>query len=194
MKDIPPLIKRLVLYGPRPLLFRVGGPQGLPQYSVPLLPITPHHPLALLPIPTLFGFLQSRQVLLNISKVGILPLWQLCPLGHRLSFPPPVWGPHPSRLFSEDLRSLPLPEPGDKHDPMLPPGSRYKRSWDWSSWKKWMRRCWIRPHWERKKEINRMLLLRSQEASNKDVDWLHCDNMFHTTGAIYAIYHFTSGR
>ncbi len=110
------------------------------------------------------------------------------------AFPTAASGQSQSRSYEEDLRLLPLPEPGDKHDPTCPPGSRYERTWDWASWKRWMRRCWVRKEWANKKEISRALRLRSQEMSNADIDWDHCDDRFDETGAIYGIYHFTAGR
>ena len=56
-----------------------------------------------------------------------------------------------------------------------------------------MQRSWDRRSW-RKKEIARMLDMRAREPSNSQVDWNHGSRMFDWTGAIYAIYHFTSGR
>ena len=57
-----------------------------------------------------------------------------------------------------------------------------------------MKRCWTRKEWQDKKEVNRILRLRAQEPANKDIDWDHCDDLFDVPGAVYAIYHFTSGR
>ena len=39
-----------------------------------------------------------------------------------------------------------------------------------------------------------MLKLLAKEPANQGIDWQHCDGVFDTPGAIYAIYHFTSGR
>ena len=57
-----------------------------------------------------------------------------------------------------------------------------------------MVRSWDRSHWRNKREINRLLHLRSQEPANQGICWNHCSDMFNSKGAIYAIYHFTSGR
>ena len=57
-----------------------------------------------------------------------------------------------------------------------------------------MKRCWARKEWREKKELNRVLRLRSQELANRDVNWDQCDKLFDTAGAVYGIYHFTSGR
>ena len=57
-----------------------------------------------------------------------------------------------------------------------------------------MQQCWDRVHWQRKKDINRVLRLRAADPNNQGQDWAACSSTFHDTGAVYAIYHFTSGR
>ena len=57
-----------------------------------------------------------------------------------------------------------------------------------------MMQCWDRLSWRQKKEINRVLHLRATEPINCSQDWAACSSSFHDTGAIYAIYHFPSGR
>ena len=87
-----------------------------------------------------------------------------------------------------------MPEPGDKHDPTLPPSTRYTRPWSWPSWKAWMQQCWDRIQWRKKKEINRVLRLRAAQPNNANEDWPSCSSCFEDSGVIYGVYHFTSGR
>jgi hypothetical protein len=89
---------------------------------------------------------------------------------------------------------LPIPEPTDKHDKALPPASRYARPWTWDGWRTWLRRSWDRTEWRNKKDINRMVDLRNRDPANRGIDWSQCSEHFNAKGAIYAIYHFTSGR
>jgi hypothetical protein len=56
-----------------------------------------------------------------------------------------------------------------------------------------MQRSWDRRSW-RKKELSRLLDMRAREPTNSHVDWNNDSRMFDWKGAIYAIYHFTSGR
>ena len=56
-----------------------------------------------------------------------------------------------------------------------------------------MRQCWSRSRWD-KKEISKMLSLRAREPANRNADWRKAGELLNDTGAIYAIYHFTSGR
>ena len=116
---------------------------------------------------------------------------------HRVgqsSGPPNARGPRRPNRPTEDLRQLPPPEPGDKHDDAPPPASRYPRPWTWTAWKEWMRRCWDRTRWKNKKAINTALRLREQEPNNRGIDWSNCATAFEDKGAIYGIYHFTAGK
>ena len=57
-----------------------------------------------------------------------------------------------------------------------------------------MQRCWDRTKWRDKKEINRVLRLREKDLAQKHMSFTNVSSMFQESGAIYAIYHFTSGR
>ena len=57
-----------------------------------------------------------------------------------------------------------------------------------------MKRAWDRQKWRNKKEINRILHLRNQDPANQTWDWNQPSSSFTQKGAIYCIYHFTTGR
>ena len=99
----------------------------------------------------------------------------------------------PRQWLSEDLRELPLPAPYDKHELRGGPAPRFDRPWSWPSWRTWTKACWDRKKWF-KKDVNRVLDLRAHDPSNAGVDWSHCSDRWDSTGWIYAVYHFATGR
>jgi hypothetical protein len=56
-----------------------------------------------------------------------------------------------------------------------------------------MKRIWDRQDW-RKKDINRVLRLRANDPATRDLDWQHASQWWDVKGAIYGLFHFTSGR
>ena len=57
-----------------------------------------------------------------------------------------------------------------------------------------MRRSWDRQQWRQKKELNRGIKIRAQEPSNASYDFVNVSRDFDSSGAIYGLYHFTTGR
>ena len=60
----------------------------------------------------------------------------------------------------------------------------------WPSWRQWMQVCWSR-NWK-KRCINRVLKKRDMESCNKGSNFTA--NTFGRSGAIYALFHFPTGR
>jgi hypothetical protein len=93
----------------------------------------------------------------------------------------------------EDLRELPLPAPYDKHELRGGSAPRFDRPWSWPSWRTWAKACWDRTRWN-KKDINRVLDLRSHDPANRGVDWGHVSSRWEACGVVYGVYHFAAGR
>ena len=89
------------------------------------------------------------------------------------------------------LRPLPLPAPYDKHELNGGPAPRFDRPWSW--WRTWAKACWDRTRWY-KKDVNRVLDLRFYDSANRGVDWAHCSAWWESSGFVYGIYHFATGR
>ena len=98
---------------------------------------------------------------------------------------------HPWKCCSrvDDIRPLPLPTPHLKRTKATTHVSTCK-PYTWPKWRQWMQSCWSR-NWE-KRCINRVLKKRDVDSCNKGSTFQ--SNTFGRAGAIYALFHFPTGR
>ena len=91
-----------------------------------------------------------------------------------------------------DIRRLPLPEPYDKHEPHPSRNERHQDEWTWPSWREWQLqnagRKWHKP------AIRKALKLRDQDPANRGTDFTDIKRQWASSGWIYALYHFSTGR
>jgi hypothetical protein len=94
--------------------------------------------------------------------------------------------------ITRDARPLPMPFGKKQRSAGEPP-----MYWDWSTWLQWYRRCVSRgiDYW-RKSAVRRFLVIRDEEAAQRgdSANFFDANMVEKRAGAIYAMYHFTTGR